>query len=57
MKTVISKKKRDEIETLLYAGIGAVAMSVSMSGGNTTDGTIMIRNKVVKQVLDILDNK
>ena len=57
MKVVISKKKRDEIEALLFAGLGAIAISVSMSGGNTTEHTIAIRNEVIKNIMNILDNK
>lgn len=57
MKVIISKYKRDKIESLLFGGFGAVAIVVSMNNGNVTDNVITIRDKVIRQILDLLDNK
>lgn len=54
MKTIISKTKKNKIETLLFAGFGAIAMQVSMNNGIVTDGTISIRDKVIKDIMNLL---
>ena len=56
-KVIISKTKRDRIESLLFAGAGAMILITSMEGGICTDRVIKIRDRFTKEILDILDNK
>jgi len=56
-KVIISKTKRDRIESLLFAGAGAMILITSMEGSICTDRVIKIRDRFTKEILDILDNK
>ena len=53
MKTIISKSKKDKVETLLYAGFGAIAMVVAMEG-KVDDKAIKIRDKCIKEIMELL---
>jgi hypothetical protein len=55
-KVVISKNKRDKIESMLWALTSACFMTATMEG-QITDGMIKMRDKQVKQIMDLLDNK
>lgn len=57
MKVIISKSKRDKIESLLFAGAGAIAMTVSMNKGYVGDDTIRVRDRFTEEIMNILDNK
>jgi len=56
-KVSISKAKRDKIELCLYAGAGAMIMITSMESGICTDKVIQVRDRYIKEILDLLDNK
>jgi len=56
-KVIISKAKREEIESILFAGTGALIMVQGMEDGVCTDSVMGLREKFIRQVLDILDNK
>jgi len=55
-KVVITKNKRDKIESMLWALTGACFMTALMEG-KITDGMIAMRDKFTKEIMDILDNK
>ena len=55
-KVIISKNKRDKIESMLWALTGACFMSAIMEG-EVTDGMIKMRDRFVGEILDLLDNK
>ena len=55
-KVIISKTKRDKIESLLFAGAGALIIVHSMEGGICTDKVIRVRDRFTKEILDLLDN-
>lgn len=56
-KVIISKKKRDKIESLLFAGTGALIIVHSMEKGICTDKVIAVRDRFTEEILDLLDNK
>jgi len=55
-KVIISKTKRDKIESLLFAGAGALVIVHSLENGICTDKVIRVRDRFTKEILDILDN-
>ena len=57
MKVIISKKKRDEIERLVWAGMGVSAIISSMNGGIMTEAHAQQNHKILQMIMDILDNK
>jgi len=56
-KVIISKTKRDKIESILFAGAGALVMIYIRENNNCTDKVIKVRDLFMKDILDILDNK
>ena len=56
-KVIISKTKRDKIESLLFAGAGALVIVHRLENGICTDKVIRVRDRFTKEILDILDNK
>ena len=56
-KVIISKTKRDKIESLLFAGAGALVIVHSMENGICTDKVMRVRDLFIKEIIDILDNK
>ena len=56
-KVIISKTKRDKIKSLLFAGTGALVIVHSMESGICTDKVIRVRDRVIKEILNLLDNK
>lgn len=57
MKVKISNSRLYKIRNLLYVGFTSTAISVSMNGGKTTEGTLKIRDKCIKEIMDLLTNK
>lgn len=55
-KVIISKNKRDKIENMLWGLTGACFLTATMEG-QVTDGMIKMRDKYVKEIMDLLDNK
>lgn len=55
-KVTISKHKRDKVESILWALTGACFLTAIMEG-QITDGMIKMRDKYVKEIMDLLDNK
>lgn len=55
-KVIISKRKRDKIESMVLAVTAAIAM-LAAKEGRITDGMIAMRERVMKEIMDILDNK
>jgi len=55
-KVLISKRKRDKIESMVWAVTAAIAM-LAAKEGRITDGMIAMRERVMKEIMDILDNK
>lgn len=53
-KVIISKKKREKIESILWA-LTSVCMMLASQEGKVSDGLVKMRDKFVKEILDILD--
>ena len=54
-KTVISKNKRDKIESILFALTWACFISAIMEW-KVTDWMAKMRDEQIKEIMDLLDN-
>lgn len=54
-KEQLRERLEEKVRGILFASFGATAISVSVNDGNVTDGTIAIRDKAIKEVLDLFD--